>query len=98
MYNNEFYHNDIAECEGENVMTADKTSKIDQAVNIVTKICEVINAIGNAMEGAQQIYTAKENFKTVHNSAKVQNIQSEIDKMKAMNRQSHIKSKYSKKR
>ena len=103
MDKNETFHNYIAEYDENEDLLENKPSKFDQVVYVIMKVCEVITAIGDAMEGAQQIYTAKDDFKTVRNMAKTKRIQSEtsriqseIKKKKAVYRQQRVEDRIKK--
>ena len=98
MDKNETFHNYIAEYDENEDLLENKPSKFDQVVYVIMKVCEVITAIGDAMEGAQQIYTAQDDFKTVRNMAKAKRIQSEIKKKKAVYRQQRVEGRINKKR
>ena len=103
MNNNETYNNYIDEYESGDEVLESKPTTFDKAVYIIMKVCEVITVIGNAMEGAQQIYTAKDDFKTARNMAKTKRIQSEtsriqseIKKKKAVYRQQRVEDRIKK--
>ena len=99
IFENENFENDISMEDVE--MNESKGAKIERgfstALKIVTKICDVIIAVGGAMEGAQKISTARDNMETARNMAQTQRIKSEVNKTKALNHQRRVESRLNRK-
>ena len=101
MYNNKKPTNEsmrISEIEDETDVVESRKDKFSQAIYVITKICELINTVGNVMEGAQKIYTAKDNITTARNNAKTQKIQSQINMDKKLHHQRRVEAKLNKTR